>query len=550
MAKIVSSAVAEEIVTQIVSSVLDKQKQKHQEPTKDEHLERLEMAHIKLEAALETSEKWRISDASLLRWRRKLKRAARECDDTLRRCKRRTAEDEERQEAISRQSFPARCAHAARSLLSSVALISGGRSSSDASAAAAAATGEHAHGWTGSPGGAVRRFEWYADGAAEFLRFVELGGSPRRRGYNAFSDPLIARLLAGDELRYRLVRGGQYYLFCVRPVFLEGRGVEAKLIFIYEDDDAPGNSLCIGSMLRLSESTDVVGVTIRCLQLLVTPHFRSTAEAATRELANLPTQDFAWVPYAEASHKEHWNSIHRDMSEWFRPDPLCCRNNHQQHLHDQPNTGATSRSSSEVSLEEVIEVYWQCQIPLSEYNNMQGARAIADQGVRTESSSISKDTPHLKLGLLFTPHGSLGGVMPRAESSLLEVIDGEEQHDGMYNNLSLQQLDETMLPKALECLYLKAEATAYQMLWQSRHGAAYLQVKKTVPGKNVGREDRRRRALMQRYHRHQDPKLERWNHVLTSFLNLWVARAPERLRWSMEEWLQRAKEKQLAVMQC
>ena len=45
------------------------------------NLERLDMAHIKLEAALETWEKWQITDASLLLWRRKLKCAAQECDE-------------------------------------------------------------------------------------------------------------------------------------------------------------------------------------------------------------------------------------------------------------------------------------------------------------------------------------------------------------------------------------------------------------------------------------------------------------------------------------
>ncbi|RLN39598.1 hypothetical protein C2845_PM01G18650 [Panicum miliaceum] len=515
MAEIVSTAVAEEVVTQIVSRVLDKQKQEWR-PDEMERLERLEMAHIKLEAALETSDRWRITDASLLQWRGKLKRAARECDDALRQCKRRAVEDEERRRAARDSSFPARLAHAA-------SILSGG-------------SGDDGNGWSGP---AVRRFEWYADGAAEFLRFVELGRTPRRY---AFFDPLIARLLAGDELRYRLVRGSQYHLFCVRPIFLEGRGIEAKLIFICEDDDAPEKNLCIGSMLRLSESTDIVGTTIKCLQLLVTPHFRSTAEAATRELASLPTQDFSWVPYADSTHKEHWNSNHRDMSQWFCPDPLCCSHQHRA----EPckpcggDTGATGLP--EVSLESVIEVYWQCQIPLSEYDMRR--RAIDE-----DRAASSKDTPHLKLGLLFTPHGSLGGVTPRAESSALEVIDGEEQH-GTHTNLSLQQVDETVLPKALECLYLKAEATAYQMLWKSRHGAAYLQVKKTIPGRNIGRDDSSRRSLMQRYRHHQDPKLERWTHVLTSFLKLWVARAPDRLRCSMVEWLQRANEKQLAVLQC
>jgi hypothetical protein len=539
--RIVSSVVAEEIVTQIVSTVLDKRKRGREEPSEKESLERLEMAHIKLEAALETADRWRISDASLLRWRGKLKRAARECDDALRRCKRRAMDDEgrRRQRAVRSSSFPARLAHAARSFF-----LVGGRSSSGGGDN----DDDDGYGWSGSPAAAaaaVRRFEWLADGASEFLRFVELGGTPRRR--YTFFDPLIARLLAGDELRYRLVRGGQYYLFCVRPIFLEGRGVEAKLIFIYEDDDAPEKNLCIGSMLRLSESTDIVGVTIRCLQLLVTPHFRSTAEAATRELANLPTQDFAWVPYAETTHKEHWNSIQRDMSQWFRPDPFCCNNHHQHEpicsMHCQEGSTGTMRLP-EVSLESVIEVYWQCQIPLSEYNMQR--RAIPAAAGPTAASS-SKGKPHLKLGLLFTPHGSLGGVMPKAESAALEVIDGEEQH-GTHTNLTLQQLDETMLPKALECLYHKEEATAYQMLWKSRHGAAYLQVKKTMPG---GDNSRRRSLMQQRYHRHhQDPKLERWTHVLMSFLKLWVARAPDAVRWSMVEWLRKANEKQLTALQC
>jgi hypothetical protein len=58
-------------------------------------MERMEMAHIKLEAALETSIKWNITSTPLLRWRSKLKRAAQECDNTLRRCKRRLEEEEE-----------------------------------------------------------------------------------------------------------------------------------------------------------------------------------------------------------------------------------------------------------------------------------------------------------------------------------------------------------------------------------------------------------------------------------------------------------------------
>jgi hypothetical protein len=56
------------------------------------NLEMLEIAHIRLEAALETSDKWQITDASLLRWRKKLKRAALECEDTIHECKERVLE--------------------------------------------------------------------------------------------------------------------------------------------------------------------------------------------------------------------------------------------------------------------------------------------------------------------------------------------------------------------------------------------------------------------------------------------------------------------------
>ena len=75
MAEIVSSALVHETVSQLLSNLVQKYEYK-EESRANRNLERLQMAHIRLEAALETSEKWQITDASLLRWRRKLKRAA------------------------------------------------------------------------------------------------------------------------------------------------------------------------------------------------------------------------------------------------------------------------------------------------------------------------------------------------------------------------------------------------------------------------------------------------------------------------------------------
>ncbi|GJN04452.1 hypothetical protein PR202_ga22002 [Eleusine coracana subsp. coracana] len=76
-----------------------------------------EHAHIKLEAALQISNKWNVTSAPLIRWWSKLKRAAQECDDMLRSCKKRLQEEEKMEDRST-----------------------------------------------------VCRFEWFADGASDFLR--------------------------------------------------------------------------------------------------------------------------------------------------------------------------------------------------------------------------------------------------------------------------------------------------------------------------------------------------------------------------------------------
>jgi len=45
----------------------------------------------------------------------------------------------------------------------------------------------------------ARRFEQFAEGASEFFRYVELGGTPRRY---MFSDPLIRHLIASKGTKY------------------------------------------------------------------------------------------------------------------------------------------------------------------------------------------------------------------------------------------------------------------------------------------------------------------------------------------------------------
>ena len=78
----VGSAVAQEAVNEVLSRINEGYAEKSDAK---EHIEMMEMAHIKLEAALETANKWNITSVPLLRWQNKLiKRATQECNHTLR----------------------------------------------------------------------------------------------------------------------------------------------------------------------------------------------------------------------------------------------------------------------------------------------------------------------------------------------------------------------------------------------------------------------------------------------------------------------------------
>ncbi|TVU42806.1 hypothetical protein EJB05_09229, partial [Eragrostis curvula] len=143
MAETVSSAVVQETVNRILSAVVKKYEEKD-ETCANTNLERLEMAHIKLEAALETSSKWQITDASLLRWRKKLKCAARECNDVLHKCKQRIHEDEQIKQEVKNTPFANRIAHATKSFVFSV--FSGNNN--------------------GLSRSTIERFEWFANGAS------------------------------------------------------------------------------------------------------------------------------------------------------------------------------------------------------------------------------------------------------------------------------------------------------------------------------------------------------------------------------------------------
>ncbi|CAL5077141.1 unnamed protein product [Urochloa decumbens] len=227
MTELVSTAIVQETVSQILSGLVPKYEEK-EESNEKRNLERLEMAHIRLEAALETSNMWHVTDASLLRWRRKLKRVAEECDDTLHKCKQRILEDELMEREVRNFSLPNRIVHATKSFIFSVL----NRNNNELTTSIA------------------QRFEWYAHGASEFLRFIEFGGTPC---HHMPFDSLIKNLFAGKQLHHKIFRGNMYPLIqlWLAPIRTSVHGTNVGLTFIQCDGTPEGMNL-LNCLLKTS----------------------------------------------------------------------------------------------------------------------------------------------------------------------------------------------------------------------------------------------------------------------------------------------------------
>ncbi|CAD6253340.1 unnamed protein product [Miscanthus lutarioriparius] len=516
-AQMVSSAVAQEAVNQILSRI----KECYQD-TSDakENIERMEMAHIKLEAALETSNKWNVTSVPLLRWRSKLKRASQECDNTLRMCRQRLQEEEEVQQAVRNSSFPKRITHNAMSFVS--LFFSHGNDD----------------GLKGST--VAQRFERFAEGASEFLRYVELGGTPHRY---MFSDPLIRHLITGKGTKYCFVSNGQHLSFLLQPFSsLQEHGMEVGLILLLEDTSAPENDFAFALNLRLSESTDIVRIAVGCLHLSI-PYLGSTVEIVKTKLTQVPTQDLCWVSngYPVFSHcVEHQNYLHTIWSKWIRPNPICCQQ--QDHHYSQSYNSKSSSSESlpcDIYLEPVIQVYLLGHVALSVGNNMQ--RPVADGESKT--SPLLSEFPYLKLGVHFYPHAPYEDLSPGVEGSATEIINGAAVKHGLYAKICFEQLGDFMIPKAVDCLHESAAATSYQMLWKSKHGAAYLQVEK-ISWRLTTRRGMGGKHPKQR----QGKKVQGWASANKDFLCSWVAHAPAHLHGTVMDWVQKEKRLPLPLL--
>jgi len=512
MAEIVSSALVHETASQLLSNLVQKYEDKE---GANRNLERLEMAHIRLEAALETSQKWQITDASLLRWRGKLKRAAQECDDTLHKFKQRILEDEETEKEVRKSSFPVRIAHTTKSFVSSI--FSPNKDESNSST--------------------VRRFEWFADGASEFLRLLELGGRPR---HHMPFDPLVRHLLNGKKLQHRIIQANRRPLFLqLVPYITAEYGVEARFIFMQTDGNASEDDFFFSLMIQLSESTDILGIAIKCLQLYAPLfNFKSTVETIKSKLVQLPTEDFSWVPNVDTHYKEHWDNLHRFGTDWFRPNPLCCKQHYQRKLCHGSRKLNKSRLPH-ICLEPVIEVHLECHVSLLDCNQHRSSLS--------ETKNSLQDSPYLKVGLLFTPHGCLEDIQLVDRTPAIPAICSEEQHF-LHTDFTLGQLEEIMLPKAIDYFCKNDEAAVYQLLWKLKHGAAYILVEKarmSTQRTSMRNFQGPRKGKMLQWH--DQEMIGRQTSTIFQFLSLWVTHAPVQLQGTIVDWIQKEKESQLAA---
>ncbi|CAD6221479.1 unnamed protein product [Miscanthus lutarioriparius] len=131
----------------------------------------------------------------------------------------------------------------------------------------------------------VEKIERYADWAEKFVAEVE-SGCPLR--LDTFRYPFLKHLLEGKSLMCQIVKNPSHSLSLdLQPVIVEGRGVEVILRYEYNDLRKLEERFFIHLSLRISEDTDIIGISIKCIQRL-TSMFKLVAESAIGELTLLP----------------------------------------------------------------------------------------------------------------------------------------------------------------------------------------------------------------------------------------------------------------------
>ncbi|XP_072148122.1 uncharacterized protein [Setaria viridis] len=403
MAEMVGSAVVQEGMSRAFSFMLGK----HLEKASEGHsAERLEMALSELEFALERTAKLPITEASLLRRRKLLKRGYVEGIDLLNKHK---LQGHQERPGVKRKRWIT-CSK-------NLSISSFGGLNTDG----------------------VRRFEWFADCAGKFVRDVESGCSLR---HHTFCNPLVRHLLNGKALKYEMVQGSQVREFFIRPAFLGERGVEASLHFQYMDRSMPEKSFRLLLWLRVSESTDLVAIAIRCTESL-TFLSKPAAESAIAELTLLPN-------VLDSAYAMPWvgnNELYVLITKLSRQDPVCCT--------------ADGQGSSNIMLSELSQIFPE-QVIAFRFESLISAPKYCSSCSSDGLCCTKVQPPTLLLSASFWPHTEL-------------MIEATEFRRG-----SLEETSNMARKVAMECLISQKELKEHTVRWASKHGAALFCVK-SVP---------------------------------------------------------------------
>ncbi|CAL5077063.1 unnamed protein product [Urochloa decumbens] len=308
----------------------------------------------------------------------------------------------------------------------------------------------------------VERFEQLANWARNILRDVESGCS--LRCWMSFSSPLVRHLFEWKTLISRRAQAGQERRFSMWPARLEeDRGVEAHIEYKYLDRKRPKKSFCLWFVLRLSESTDIVGIAMTCLQSLAS-QFKFVADTAMGELTLL-----ADLQDVSHSHAPPWIGIqdkHYEIIEKCRPDPLCCKAKGHEPC---ATNHIISSELSHVFPEEVIFFNFQCYIFAPEYS----LRSASDEAGK--KIVMRHRRPPLNLNVCLVPHYYVHDGRQKPSYAVEIIGDNDEE----CIDVSIEQLAETVRSRAINCFLRQPKVTKYMIRWITKHGAACFHVEKS-----------------------------------------------------------------------
>ncbi|KAG2639684.1 uncharacterized protein LOC120660876 [Panicum virgatum] len=299
----------------------------------------------------------------------------------------------------------------------------------------------------------VQIFEGYADSADKFVADVESACPLRRDTF--FPYPFLRKLLEGKYLRYYRWVKGQLLWFDIYPVVWEGRGVEACLWYECFDPERLDKSFSLALMLRLSESTDIVGTAIDCVRSSASLLNLPAQEAIIGHLTQVRNLQEISDSYAPPSVS--FEKTFASLSTVLRPDPLCC----------QPNGHGPSANYSlglsHLFQEQTIHFSFSCYVSALEYNL---PRASDEAGGR----NIVVDLTPLKLDVGFTPH-----VDPICNSCVTEAIGSKRE---WFPLGTIEQTVDMTRSRSVEFLIRQPEVKDYRVYWISRHGTACFRMEK------------------------------------------------------------------------